>query len=156
MTAGPGAPYLAVIGPADAGEEALALGEAVGREAARRGAVVVTGGRGGVMAAASRGAASERGVVVGILPGPDRSDANEWLTVGIATGMGELRNGLVARAGDAVVAIDGGWGTLSEIGFALRIGRPVVGLGTWEIEGVERVDDPVEAVALALSRLPAA
>ncbi|MDQ4041618.1 MAG: TIGR00725 family protein [Actinomycetota bacterium] len=143
--------YVAVLGPADTTADVLATAETVGRELARRGAVVVTGGRAGVMEAACRGAAEEGGLTVGILPGPDRSDANGYVKVGIPTGMGELRNGLVARAGDAVIAIDGGYGTLSEIGFALRIGRPVVGLSTWEDDAIAVARDPVDAVEQALS-----
>lgn len=144
-------PYVAVIGPANTTPDVLELAEAVGRELARRGAIVVTGGRAGVMEAASRGARQAGGIAVGILPGPDRSDANEWLTVGIPTAMGELRNGLVVTAADAAIAIDGGYGTLSEIGFALRIERPVVGLrATWEDDGMVCASDPVEAVERAL------
>ncbi|HVE66966.1 MAG TPA: TIGR00725 family protein [Solirubrobacteraceae bacterium] len=144
------APYVAVVGP---GEESPAseAAEAVGRELARRGAVVVCGGRGGAMAAACRGAASEGGVSVGLLPGTDRSEANEWVTVAVATGLGELRNGLVVRAADAVIAVAGGPGTLSEIAFALKTGRPVVGLETWEIEGVVAAADPADAVERALA-----
>lgn len=142
--------YVAVVGP---GEEspASAPAEAVGRELARRGAVVVCGGLGGAMAAACRGAASEGGASVGLLPGVDRAEANEWVTVAIPTGLGELRNGLVVRAADAVIAVAGGHGTLSEIGFALKTGRPVVGLGTWEIDGVVAASDPADAVARALA-----
>ena len=147
-----GETYVAVVGP---GEEspASAAAEAVGRELARRGAVVVCGGLGGVMAAVCRGAAGEGGVSVGLLPGPDRADANEWVTVAIPTGLGELRNGLVVRAADAVIAVAGGHGTLSEIGFALKTGRPVVGLGTWEIEGVVAASGPADAVERALGAI---
>jgi len=125
--------YVSVIGPGEATAEQESDGETVGRLLAGAGAIVVCGGRGGVMAAACRGAAAEGGVTVGLLPDTDRLHANPFLTVSIPTGMGELRNGLVARAGDAVIAIAGEFGTLSEIGFALKLGRPVVGLGTWEL-----------------------
>jgi uncharacterized protein (TIGR00725 family) len=145
-----GAPYVAVVGPSDPSDEAYAAAEAVGRELAQRGAVVVCGGRGGAMEAVCRGAASAGGMTVGILPGEDRSGANEWVTIAIATGLGELRNGVVVRAADAVIAVAGGHGTLSEIGFALRIGRPVIGLDTWDVEGVEVAGDPVDAVERAL------
>lgn len=144
------APYVAVVGPGDASPEVLEAAEAVGRELARRGAVVVCGGRGGAMEAVCRGAADEGGTSVGLLPGEDRSDANRWLTVAVATGLGEMRNALVVRAADAVIAVAGGYGTLSEIGFALRTGRRVIGLGTWEIEGVEAAADPADAVERAL------
>lgn len=138
--------YVSVIGAGEASAELLAQAEAVGRELAQAGAVLVCGGRGGVMEAASRGASEEGGVTVGLLPDPDRAQANPFLTVSIPTGMGELRNGLVARAGDAVIAIGGEFGTLSEIGFALKLGRPVVGLGTWRLA---RGDEPVEAIEVA-------
>ena len=98
------------------------------------------------MEAACRGARSRHGTTLGILPGEDREAANEWVQVAVATGLGELRNGLVVRAADALVAIGGGHGTLSEVALALRIGRPVVGLGTWEIHGVEQVSTPAEAL----------
>ena len=143
--------YVAVVGPGEADAGVMGVAEQVGRELADRGAVVVTGGRGGAMEAACRGASQAGGLTVGILPGVDRSEANDWLTVSLPTGMGELRNGLVARAGDAVIALGRGYGTLSEIGFALKLGRPVVGLGTWEIEGVVAAEDPVDAVERALS-----
>jgi uncharacterized protein (TIGR00725 family) len=139
-------PYVAVVGPGDASSQELEAAEDVGAGLAERGAVVVTGGLGGVMEAASRGARSRRGRTVGILPGEDRAAANGWVDVAIATGLGELRNGLVVRAADAVVAIGGGHGTLSEIALALKLGRPVVGLGTWDVHGVEHVSTPAEAI----------
>ena len=116
--------YVSVIGAGDAGPDELSDAEAVGRELARADAIVVCGGRGGVMEAACRGAAAEGGVSVGLLPDADRTHANPFLTVAVPTGMGELRNGLVARAGDAVIAIGGEFGTLSEIGLALKVGPP--------------------------------
>lgn len=109
------------------------MAEGVGRELARRGAVVVTGGLGGAMAAASRGAKAEGGTTLGILPGEDRDDANPWVDVAVATGLGEGRNVVLVRTVDAVVAVAGEFGTLSEIALALRTGTPVVGLGTWEL-----------------------
>ena len=99
----------------------------MGRELARAGAIVVNGGGGGVMAAASRGADAAGGLVVGILPGSDRSDANQWVGVALPTGLGELRNGLIVRAADVVLAVGGAYGTLSEIALALATGVPVVG-----------------------------
>ena len=103
---------------------------------------MVTGGLGGVMAAACRGAVGAGGVTVGILPGAERRAANEWVTVAIPTGLGELRNGLVVRAADAVVAVGGAYGTLSEVALALKTGVPVIGLHTWAIDGIERVQSP--------------
>jgi uncharacterized protein (TIGR00725 family) len=123
----------------------------VGGALAQAGAVVVTGGGAGVMEAASKGAAQAGGTVVGILPGDDRRAANAHVTVAIATGLGELRNGLIVRAVDAVVAVGGAHGTLSEIALALKTGVPVYGLGTWEIEGVRAADSPEAAVQAALA-----
>jgi uncharacterized protein (TIGR00725 family) len=143
-------PYVAVIGPGEATEADLADAEAVGRELGERGAIVVCGGLGGVMAAVCRGAVEAGGTTVGILPGTDRAAANQWVGVAIPTGLGELRNGLVVRAADAVIAIGGGYGTLSEIALALRAGTPVIGLHAWGIDGVEPVDSPQEAVHRAL------
>jgi uncharacterized protein (TIGR00725 family) len=150
--------YVAVIGPGQAGAEELGAAEAVGRELARRGAVLVCGGLGGAMEAACRGASEEGGTTVGILPGPERRGANPYLSVSVPTGMGELRNGLVVRAGDAVIAVAGEFGTLSEIGFALKLGRPVVGLRTWELaragspvtDAIVVAGDPADAVERAL------
>ena len=143
--------YVAVIGPGDASEDELASAEAVGRGLAQRGATIVTGGLGGVMAAASKGAREAGGTTVGILPGLDRSAANPWVEVAIPTGLGELRNGLVVRAADAVIAIGGGHGTLSEIGLALKANTPVIGINTWQIEGVEHTNSPEQAVQRALT-----
>jgi uncharacterized protein (TIGR00725 family) len=140
-----------VVGPGEATVDELAAAESVGRELARAGAVLVCGGLGGAMEAASRGAHEGRGVAVGILPGTDRSAANPYLDVAIPTGLGEARNALVVRAADALVAVGGGYGTLSEIALALKAGKPVVGLGTWEIDGVVRAETPEQAVAAALA-----
>ena len=142
---------MAVVGPGDASEEEIAAAEAVGRGLARSGAVLVCGGLGGVMAAASRGAAEAGGTTVGILPGTDRAAGNEWLTVAIPTGLGELRNGLVIRASDAVIAVGGAYGTLSEIALALKTGTPVIGLNSWDIEGVEPVKSAKDAVRTAVA-----
>ena len=151
-------PYVAVVGGGDADADALAIAEEVGRHLAQRGAVVVCGGLGGVMEAACRGAKAEGGTTVGILPTEDRSHANEYVDVAIATGLGEARNALVVRTADVVVAVDGEFGTLSEIALALRTGTPVVGIATWElsiggqtIDTILRVHDPVAAVEAALA-----
>jgi uncharacterized protein (TIGR00725 family) len=132
--------YVAVVGPGDASAAELEDAEAVGRGLAEAGATLVCGGLGGVMAAACRGAVGAGGMTVGILPGSDRAAANEWVRVAIPTGIGELRNGLVVRAADVVVAVGGAYGTLSEVALALKTGVPVIGLGTWEIDGIEVVD----------------
>jgi uncharacterized protein (TIGR00725 family) len=147
--------YVAVIGPSEASVEEARQAETVGRLLAEAGVVVVCGGLGGVMEAAARGAASAGATVVGVLPGTDRADANPYVTVAITTGMGEMRNALVVRAADAVVAIGGAYGTLSEIAFALRTGVPVVGLGTWDLEAVVDAPDPEAAVALAMGIISA-
>jgi uncharacterized protein (TIGR00725 family) len=151
-----------VVGPGRASASQLAAAETAGAEVAAAGAVLVCGGLGGVMEAACRGARSRRGMTVGLLPGLDRTEANGWVEVAIPTGLGEARNALVVRAADAVVAVGGAWGTLSEIALALKTGRPVVGLGTFEIaqggrpvEGIVAVDGPEEAVAEALARISA-
>jgi hypothetical protein len=144
-------PYVAVVGAGEATPEQERDAEAVGAELAGAGAVVVCGGLGGVMAAACRGAREAGGLTVGLLPGSDRGAANPWVTVAVPTGLGELRNGLVVRAADALVAVGGGFGTLSEIALALKLGRPVVGVGTWDIaSGVVRIDDPCAAARRAL------
>jgi uncharacterized protein (TIGR00725 family) len=141
---------VAVIGPGDASAAELAVAEEVGARLVDLGATVVTGGLGGVMEAASRGAKSRRGLTIGLLPGLDRSEANGWVDVAIATGLGEIRNALIVRTSDALVAVGGGVGTLSEIGFALKLGRPVIGVGTFEVEGVVQVSSAAEAAELAL------
>jgi uncharacterized protein (TIGR00725 family) len=145
--------HVAVSGGGDADEAACRLAEAVGRELALLGAVVVTGGLGGAMEAACRGAKAEGGTTVGILPSGDRYDANDWVDVAVPTGLGEGRNALVARAADALVAIAGEFGTLSEIAFALKLGRPVVGLDTWQLA---RNGEPVEAIVVAATPAEAA
>jgi uncharacterized protein (TIGR00725 family) len=138
------------VGPGEASASEIEVAEEVGRGLAEAGAVVLTGGHGGVMAAACRGARGAGGLTVGILPGADRNAANEWVAVAIPTGLGELRNGLIVRAADAVIAVGGAYGTLSEVALALKTQVPVVGLRTWAIEGIEAVASPAEAVARAL------
>jgi hypothetical protein len=138
--------YVAVVGPGDASPAEIESAELIGRGIAEHGDVLVCGGLGGVMAAACRGAAAAGGTSVGILPGNDRSDGNEHLTVAIPTGLGELRNGLVVRAADVVVAVGGAYGTLSEVALALKTGVPVIGLGTWQIDGIHPVDSPASAL----------
>jgi uncharacterized protein (TIGR00725 family) len=142
-------PYVAVVGPGEATTDQLAQARAVGAGLANRGAVVITGGLGGVMEAACRGAAEAGATTVGILPGGDRAAANPWVAIAIATGLGELRNGLIVRAADSLIAIGGAYGTLSEVALALKTGVPVVGLGTWELKGITAVAAAEEAVARA-------
>ena len=126
--------------------------ETVGRLLAERGATVVTGGLGEVMAAAARGAKSAGGTTIGILPGETRADANEWLDHVVVTGIGHARNLAVVASGEAVIAVGGRYGTLAEIGLALTLGRPVVVLQPgWQVEGTHRVETPAEAVEFALA-----
>ena len=148
---------IAVLGPHDCSESERVLGIAVGAEIARRGAVLICGGLGGMMEAAARGAHKQGGLTVGILPGDRADGANAFITLPLPTGLGAIRNAVIVRASDAVIAIRGGYGTLSEIAFALRLGVPVVGLKTWSVakdgqtdEGIHTVETPEEAVALAL------
>ncbi len=155
-------PLVAVCGPGEATAEEERLAEAVGRRLAELGAVVLCGGLGGVMAAAARGARAAGGLSVGLLPGDDPEEAAPEVGLALPTGLGELRNGLLVRACAGVVAIGGAHGTLSEIGFALRTGRPVVGLLTWELRppgaagpdpGVVTAASPDEAVDLVLTAI---
>src|SRR2546421_11570732 len=142
--------YVAVCGASDPGPGQWELAREVGRRLAEARAVVLCGGLGRVMEAVSMGAAEAGGTVVGILPGSDRSAGNQHLSLTIATGLGEARNAVLASAADGVIAIGGGWGTLSEIGLARKKGRPVVGLDTWEVKGLQVVDSAEEAVRIAL------
>ena len=122
----------------------------MGRLLAKSGAIVINGGYGGVSGAASEGAASEGGTVVGLLSENDREGANPNLTVALPTGLGQGRNLLIVTAAESVIAIGRGWGTLSEIAHARSLGRSVFALDTWDVEGLEKVDTPDEAVRRAL------
>ena len=137
---------VSVIGGGSITDETYETAVAVGRELGDRGHTVVCGGLGGVMEAACKGAHEAGGHTIGILPGPDRAAANEYVETAIATDMGNARNVQVVLNGDATIAIDGSTGTLSEIGHALDFGRPVAGLETHDVPGVEPVGTPVEAV----------
>ena len=141
--------YVAVVGGHDSDDATMEAAEEVGRHIARRGAVLVCGGRGGVMEAACRGAKAEGGVTLGVLPGDSRAGANDHLDVAVATGMGEMRNMIVVHSADVVIALSGEFGTLSEIAFALRIDKPVVGLDTWELATPVDGTDPIERVSSA-------
>lgn len=148
---------IAVIGPSSCDEQQAATAEAVGRLLAAREVVLICGGRGGVMEAACRGAQQAGGLTVGILPGTDPTSGNAFLSLAIPTGMGEARNAIVAQAGEAVIAIGGGPGTLSEIALAIKAGRRVVVLDSWQARASDGTDlavvsaaGPEVAVALAL------
>lgn len=150
---------ISVIGKGQPDEKAEALAAEVGRRLAEAGARVVCGGLGGVMTAVARGATQAGGEVIGIVPSADPADANPYCTHVVATGLGYARNLAVVASGDAVIAIGGEWGTLSEIAFAREFGRPVVALASWRVEpsqpiasghGIELAETPAEAVRLAL------
>ncbi|GEK22928.1 TIGR00725 family protein [Cellulomonas xylanilytica] len=143
--------YVGVVGPSSADERELHDAEVLGRGLAERGHVVVCGGLGGVMAAAAGGASAAGGVVVGLLPGTDRSAANPGVTVAIPTGLGELRNALLVRSSDVVVSVGGSWGTLSEVAMALRAGVRVVAIRGWRLSTADgqEVDDGSRAVSSA-------
>jgi uncharacterized protein (TIGR00725 family) len=153
-------PAIAVIGGGDgASVEVLELAHKVGAEIAGHGGTLICGGRGGVMEAAARGAYERGAHTIGVLPGYDHGAANPHIEFAIATGMGEARNAVVVGSADAVVALASEGGTLSEIGLALKIGRPVVALRAWpHIEGIEHAEDPAAAVgeAIRMARLTAA
>ncbi len=149
--------YIAVVGPSAGTPAELAIGEAVGRGVAEAGGVLVCGGMGGVMEAAAGGCADAGGRSVGILPSDSRLDANPYLTIAVATGIGEARNAIVVRTADVVIAVHGEFGTLSEIALALKMGKPVVGIGTWElgkdgepVDAIVRAADAKDAVSQAL------
>ena len=141
---------VAVIGGSRPGRTALDRAFEVGKLLALRGAVLVCGGLGGVMDAAARGARSEGGLTIGLLPGSAPAEANPSIDIPIATGLGYTRNSLVVMNADAAIAVDGEYGTLSEIAYGLIYGKKVVGLGTWEVKGVLPARDPEEAVRIAL------
>jgi len=154
-------PYVAVIGASNATERELASAERVGQLLAEAGCVLVCGGLGGVMDAAARGSAAGGGISIGILPDNDRDSASRSLSVAIATGFGEARNVIVARSADAAIAVGGEFGTLSEIALALKMSKPVIGIGTWELgrddldrDPIVRVNEVDEAVASLRQLLP--
>jgi uncharacterized protein (TIGR00725 family) len=153
------APQIAVVGPSDASAQLCEVASEIGRRLAEARAIVVCGGLGGIMEAVCRGVWGAGGTTIGILPGADRATANAFVDVAIPSGLGEGRNALVARAGDAMIAIGGGYGTLAEIAFALRAGTAVIGLDTWElgrggqpVAAVVRTRSAQRAVELALER----
>jgi uncharacterized protein (TIGR00725 family) len=150
--------FLSVIGAGTCDAGTYTLAEQVGRELARRGATVVCGGLGGVMEAVCKGARSAGGRTIGILPGTNHREANAFVDIPIVTGLGEARNVIVVRSGRAVIAVGGEYGTLSEIAYALKLGIPVIGLGTWQLakEGkfandIVEVRTPQEAAERAVA-----
>ena len=142
-------PRVGVIGGSRAKKEALQDAYQIGRLVAGQGGVLVCGGLGGVMEAASRGAKEAGGLTLGILPGNAAAEANPSIDIPVSTGLGYTRNSLVALNADVLIAVDGEYGTLSEIAFGLIYGRRVIGLGTWDIPGIIPAQTPEEAVDLA-------
>ena len=149
---------ITVIGGSDAAQKDLDAAYQVGLELAKRGAIVLCGGMTGVMEAVCKGAKDAGGTTVGIMPGNNADDANDYIDIAIPTGLGSARNAIVARAGGAIIAIDGAYGTLSELGYGLGDGTPIVGLNTWQfmIDGkedttIERADNALDAVEKALT-----
>ncbi|HHI68191.1 MAG TPA: TIGR00725 family protein [Planctomycetes bacterium] len=141
---------IAVVGGSAVSRPVLNLAERVGKAVAEAGAVLLTGGRGGVMEAACKGCREAGGLNIAFLPGPDRSQANRFVDIAFPTDLGEARNALVAGCAHAVVALEGGSGTLSEIALGLKRGVPVVSLGGWKVAGVVEARGPEEAVSEAL------
>ena len=144
---------IGVIGAGRADEKLLKIAEEVGRFLAKEGVIVITGGLGGVMEAVSRGAYLEGGITVGILPTLRKEDANPYVKIPIPTGLGEMRNSLIVRASDVLIAIGGEYGTLSEIALALKTGKKVVGIKTWNINGIINAKSAQEAVKIALDSI---
>ena len=152
--------FVAIIGGSQCTTQEARLAKEVGRELAKRGAILVCGGLGGIMEAACKGASLEGGVTIGILPGSNRQAANPYVQIPIVTNLGEARNVVIVKSAEAIIAIGGGYGTLSEIGHALRNGLPVVGLNTWRLSRNDQPDNniipaqnPKEAVDIALSMI---
>jgi uncharacterized protein (TIGR00725 family) len=142
---------ISVIGAGVCDNEIYGTAMEVGRLIAQEGGVIITGGLGGVMEAASRGAKEAGGTTVGILPGLSRDEANKYVDIPIVTGLSHARNVVVVRSADAVIAISGEYGTLSEIAIALKLGKPVIGINTWDhVKGITMADSPEEAVQKAL------
>jgi hypothetical protein len=144
---------IAVIGGSVADEQSLQAAFRIGELIAEKGGILICGGLGGVMEAASRGAKHKGGLTVGILPGSSYKEANPYIDLALATGLGHTRNSLVALNADVIIAIDGRYGTLSEIALGKIYGKPVIGLNTWKITGIEIARTPEEAVELAWSKL---
>lgn len=147
-------PIIGVIGASQPSAEGLQMAEIVGREVASRGAVLVCGGLGGVMEAASKGAAEAGGDVMGILPGADNSSANPYVTLPVPTNMGHARNVIIAHTADALIAVEGEYGTLSEVAISLKLGKPVFVLpGGPRVVGAVSVESAESAVSLAFENL---
>ena len=145
---------IGVIGSASCSSSVADIGYIVGREIARRGAILICGGLGGIMEGACKGVQEENGTAIGILPGDDKEDANPYVDIPLTTGMGEARNIIIVRSSDAVIAIAGKYGTLSELAFALRFDVPIVGIATWNIDiPILKAKNPRQAVDMAFEAI---
>jgi uncharacterized protein (TIGR00725 family) len=144
---------IGVIGAGTAGPDILEMAEETGRLIAKQGFTLICGGMGGVMEASAKGAKEAGGTTIGILPQPDRHTANPYIDIPIATSFGEGRNIIIVRTADLLIAVGGEYGTLSEIAFALKMGKTVIGLHTWDIPGIIKAETPGEAMEVALERL---
>jgi len=142
--------FIGVIGASSCSPEIAELAEAVGREIGKRGAVLICGGLGGVMEFASKGAKEAGGLTIGILPGTSKKEANCYIDIPIVTDLGHARNILIAHSSDSLIAISGEHGTLSEIAIGLKLKKTVIGLNTWDIEGVIRAKTAAEAIEKAM------
>jgi len=147
---------IGVIGAGTAEEDILGMAEETGRLIAEHGYLFICGGMGGVMEASAKGAREAGGTTIGILPQPDRHTANPYIDIPIATSFGEGRNIIIVRTADILIAVGGEYGTLSEIAFALKMDKPVIGLHTWDIPGIIRAETPAEAVGIAVKLLTGA
>ncbi len=145
--------YVGVIGAGECDDSLAQMAKEIGQGIARMGAILICGGLGGIMAAACEGARQEGGLTVGILPGTHRGEANQFVDIEIVTGIHEARNLIIIRTADVLVAIGGSYGTLSEIGFALKMNKPVIGLKTWDIPGVLKVTSVEEVLQLVTNEI---
>ncbi len=146
---------IGVIGGSNPPPEYIPIAEEVGREIARNGAILVCGGKGGVMMAAAKGAKEENGLTIGIMPEPHHHSANKYIDLVIPTGLGHIRNTIIAQAAHGLVAIDGAHGTLTELAFGLLARKPIVSIDSWEIKGIDikQINDPKEALEYLCGRL---
>ncbi len=145
---------IAVIGTGESSLKADKIAEDVGSEIAKKKAILINGGLGGVMEASAKGAKSCGGTTIGILPGMNASDANPYIDIALPTGMGDMRNILIVRSANAIIAVNGSFGTLSELAIAIKLGKPVIGIDTWDIsENIIQVNTPLEAVREAIDAI---
>nr|MBN2276314.1 TIGR00725 family protein [candidate division Zixibacteria bacterium] len=148
--AGKARPIIGVIGAGQCPSEISQMAEAVGRAIAQKGGILVCGGRGGIMESAAKGARENGGITIGILPGSSRNEANPYIDIIIPTGLAEARNLVIINTADVVIALPGKYGTLSEMAFCLKVGKPLLSLGAWDIsKDIEKFEFPEEAVARA-------